>query len=199
MLNTIAKAANFLHISQPSLTATIKKMEADLGYDLFMRTTKDIKITEKGIQFYKYATQLVQEYHSTVEKMYDLNITSEPKIKIGILESTHQWVANVIQLHHKMYTNQKYRIYEIHDRSASIDQLLNFDIHFTLTNEKINHEDIISIPLYEEPYVLLTPKNEFPNHKAIKIENLPLIMPIKNSQMQKHLDDFFNRMNILIL
>lgn len=174
-------------------------MEADLGYDLFMRTTKDIKITEKGIQFYKYATQLVQEYHSTVEKMYDLNITSEPKIKIGILESTHQWVANVIQLHHKMYTNQKYRIYEIHDRSASIDQLLNFDIHFTLTNEKINHEDIISIPLYEEPYVLLTPKNEFPNHKAIKIENLPLIMPIKNSQMQKHLDDFFNRMNILIL
>jgi len=24
-------------------------------------------------------------------------------------------------------------------------------------------------------------------------------MPIKNSQMQKHLDDFFNRMNILIL
>ena len=77
-------------------------MEADLGYDLFMRTTKDIKITEKGIQFYKYATQLVQEYHSTVEKMYDLNITSEPKIKIGILESTHQWVANVIQLHHKL-------------------------------------------------------------------------------------------------
>ena len=60
--NSFTKASNFLHISQPSLTATIKKMEADLGYDLFMRTTKDIKITEKGIQFYKYATQLVQEY-----------------------------------------------------------------------------------------------------------------------------------------
>ncbi|MEJ7495924.1 LysR family transcriptional regulator, partial [Staphylococcus pasteuri] len=62
--NSFTKASNFLHISQPSLTATIKKMEADLGYDLFMRTTKDIKITEKGIQFYKYATQLVQEYRS---------------------------------------------------------------------------------------------------------------------------------------
>lgn len=33
--NSFTKAAQFLHISQPSLTATIKKMEADLGYDLF--------------------------------------------------------------------------------------------------------------------------------------------------------------------
>ena len=78
-------------------------MEADLGYDLFMRTTKDIKITEKGIQFYKYATQLVQEYRSTVEKMYDLNITSEPRIKMGILESTSQWIAKVTQIHHKVF------------------------------------------------------------------------------------------------
>ncbi|BBD89277.1 LysR substrate binding domain protein [Staphylococcus caprae M23864:W1] len=170
-------------------------MEADLGYDLFMRTTKDIKITEKGIQFYKYATQLVQEYRSTVEKMYDLNITSEPRIKMGILESTSQWIAKVTQIHHKSFPDQQYRMYEVHDRSDSIDQLLNFDVHFALTNEKINHEDIASIPLYEEPYVLLTPKNEFPNQKTIKIENLPLIMPNKNSQVRKHLDDYFNRRN----
>ncbi len=38
--NSFTKAAQFLHISQPSLTATIKKMEADLGYDLFTRSTK---------------------------------------------------------------------------------------------------------------------------------------------------------------
>ncbi len=193
--NSFTKASNFLHISQPSLTATIKKMEADLGYDLFMRTTKDIKITEKGIQFYKYATQLVQEYRSTVEKMYDLNITSEPRIKMGILESTSQWIAKVTQIHHKSFPDQQYRMYEVHDRSDSIDQLLNFDVHFALTNKKINHEDIASIPLYEEPYVLLTPKNEFPNQKTIKIENLPLIMPNKNSQVRKHLDNYFNRRN----
>ena len=143
-------------------------MEADLGYDLFMRTTKDIKITEKGIQFYKYATQLVQEYRSTVEKMYDLNITSEPRIKMGILESTSQWIAKVTQIHHKSFPDQQYRMYEVHDRSDSIDQLLNFDVHFALTNEKINHEDIASIPLYEEPYVLLTLKMNFQIKRQLK-------------------------------
>jgi len=193
--NNFTKAANFLHISQPSLTATIKKMEADLGYDLFMRTTKDIKITEKGIQFYKHATHIVQEYRSTVEKMYDLNITSEPRIKMGMLESTSQWMGKVIKQHHNDYPNQQYRMYEVHDRHSSIDKLLNFDVHFALTNEEITHEDIASILLYKEPYVLITPKDEFPNQKTITIEHLPLIMPNKNSQVRDHLDDYFNRMN----
>lgn len=193
--NSFTKASNFLHISQPSLTATIKKLEADLGYDLFTRTTKDIKITEKGIQFYRYATHLVQEYRSTVEKMYDLNITSEPRIKMGILESTSLWMGNVIKKHHNDYPDQKYRMFEVHDRDTSLENLLNFDVHFTLTNEEINHEDIASIPLYKEPYVLITPKGEFPNQKTINIESLPLIMPIKNSQVRIHLDEYFNRMN----
>ena len=194
--NSFTKAANFLHISQPSLTAAIKKMEADLGYDLFMRTTKDIKITEKGIQFYKYAEDLVESYRSTVEKMYDLNVSSEPRIKMGILESTSQWMANVIRAHHKRYPNQQYRIYEVHDQHQSIEQLTNFNVHFALTNEEIRHQDITSIALYKESYILLTPKDAFPKQKTIQLDELPLILPNKNSQVRKHLDDYFNRVGI---
>ena len=51
--NSFTKAAQYLHISQPSLTTAIKKIEDDLGYLLFIRTTKALKITEKGIQFYQ--------------------------------------------------------------------------------------------------------------------------------------------------
>ena len=127
--------------------------------------------------------------------MYDLNITSEPRIKMGMLESTSQWMGKVIKQHHNDYPNQQYRMYEVHDRHSSIDKLLNFDVHFALTNEEITHEDIASIPLYKEPYVLITPKDEFPNQKTITIEHLPLIMPNKNSQVRDHLDDYFNRMN----
>ena len=88
--------------------------------------------------------------------MYDLNITSEPRIKMGILESTSQWIAKVTQIHHKSFPDQQYRMYEVHDRSDSIDQLLNFDVHFALTNEKINHEDIASI-LYMKNHMFYSP------------------------------------------
>lgn len=194
--NSFTKAANFLHISQPSLTATIKKMEADLGYDLFIRTTKEIQITEKGIQFYNYAQSLIHNYHQTLEKMHDLNTSHAPKIKLSILESSNQWISQVIAMHRKNYRDQTYLVSEVHDQSKIIDQLLNFENHIGITNEIINHEAISSIVLYHESYVLITPKNTFPSASAKEIQTLPLILPTKGSQVRKHLDDYFNRMNI---
>ncbi|WP_436938087.1 LysR substrate-binding domain-containing protein [Staphylococcus xylosus] len=194
--NSFTKAANFLHISQPSLTNTIKKMESDLGYDLFTRTTKDIKITEKGIHFYNYALQLIQNYHQTIEKMYDLNMGHVPKIKISILESTNQWISQVLATHKKQNADQTYLISEIHDQTKIIELLINFENHLAFTNEQIIHEDITSIPLYEESYVLITPKNAFPYKRTTSIASLPLILPTKGSQVRKHLDDYFNRMNM---
>lgn len=194
--NSFTKAADFLHISQPSLTNTIKKIEADLGYDLFLRTTKDIKITEKGIHFYNYAVQLVQSYHQTLEKMYDLKMGHAPKIKFSILESSNQWVSQVVAMHQKEYADQTYHASEVHDQSTILERLLNFENHLGLTNEQIVHDDIHSVPLYKESYVLITPKNTFPNSKKVSIKSLPLILPTKGSQVRKHLDDYFNRLNI---
>ncbi|NWK83210.1 LysR family transcriptional regulator [Staphylococcus sp. GSSP0090] len=194
--NSFTKAANFLHISQPSLTTTIKKMEADLGYDLFMRTTKDIKITEKGIHFYNYAQQLIQNYHQTIEKMYDLNMGHAPKIKISILESTNQWISQILSTHAQQFPDQTYLVSEIHDQTKIFELLINFENHVAFTNEQINHDDIESKPLYEESYVLITPKNAFPHSHTTSIASLPLILPTKGSQVRKHLDDYFNRMNL---
>ncbi|MCU5745234.1 LysR family transcriptional regulator [Staphylococcus sp. SQ8-PEA] len=194
--NSFTKAADFLHISQPSLTATIKKMEERLGYDLFYRTTKQIQITEKGIQFYHYAINLVHTYSQTMEKMHDLNLSSTPKIKIAILESTSQWMSQVLSRHSKTHHNQRYMIAERHDMNQVVEDLLNFNYHFAISNEEIKHELISSIPLYRESYVLLTPKDTFNNKQSISIENLPLIVPNKGSQVRKHLEDYCTRIGI---
>lgn len=196
--NSFTRAAQFLHISQPSLTTAIKKMEADLGYPLFIRTTKELKITEKGIQFYKYAQSLVNHYHKTLDRMYDLNISDEPRLKLSILESTSPWVALVIQQHHNAYQKQRYQIIEQHNMESIISSLLNFDVHFALSNEKIDRDTIVSVPLYNEPYVLIAPKDtiESTTQKAADLQHLPLILTNRQYQVRKHLDEYFKQMNI---
>ncbi|WP_251517779.1 MULTISPECIES: LysR family transcriptional regulator [Staphylococcus] len=194
--NSFTKAANYLHISQPSLTTTIKKMEEDLGYDLLIRTTKDIKITEKGIQFYHYAQDLIQHYHQTLEKMHDLNMSHAPKIKLSILESTNQWISQIISNHRRYNQDQTYYVAEVHDQNKILEQLLNFENHIAITNEKIEHENIESIKLYEESYVLLTPENVFNKRETKAVAHYPLIVPMKGSQVRKHIDEYFNRMNV---
>lgn len=194
--NSFTQAAKMIHISQPSLTATIKRMENDLGYELFIRTTKAIKITEKGIQFYHHAVKLVEEYHQTMEKMYDLNVSQSPKIKISILESMSRWVPIVIQKHNQQHPGQHYQILEILDHARIVNSLLNFDIHIGLTNEHVKHEDIDSVALYEEDYVLITPSDDFSDQESISIKDLPLILPNKEYQVRRHLDDYFQLMSV---
>ncbi|QLK86691.1 LysR family transcriptional regulator [Staphylococcus sp. 17KM0847] len=189
--NSFTKAAQALHISQPSLTATIKKMENDLGYALLKRSTKEISITEKGIQFYNHAVTLVQHYHQTLEQMYDLKLSQTPKIKMAIIESTAYWVSTIIKQHNRQYPDQHYQITEILNPEVLAQKLINFDLHIGLSNDEIKHEDVISIPLYEEEYMLLTPKDTFPNASSISIKNLPLILPNKPYQVRKHIDDYF--------
>ncbi|MDP4449206.1 LysR family transcriptional regulator [Staphylococcus hyicus] len=192
--NSFTKAARALHISQPSLTATIKKMEQQLGYALLQRTTKDISITEKGIQFYNHAKQLVHQYHLTLEQMYDLKVSQTPKIKISILESTAHWIATIIKQHQLEHLDQHYQVTEILDLNTLTQHLLDFEIHFGISNDKIKHEAIISIPLYTEDYVVLTPKDAFKGKKSMSIQGLPLIVPIRPYQVRKHIDDYFTHL-----
>ena len=59
--------------------------------------------------------------------MYDLSVTSEPRMKTGTLESTNQWIANLIRKHHSDYPEQQYyRLYEIHDKHQFYREITEF-------------------------------------------------------------------------
>lgn len=58
---TISKAAENLFISQPSLTAAIKELEAEYGITIFTRTNKGVTLTAAGEEFLGYARQVISQ------------------------------------------------------------------------------------------------------------------------------------------
>ena len=60
--NSMNEAAGKLFISQPSLSASIKELENEIGIELFRRTNRGITITPEGKEFVVYAKQTVQQY-----------------------------------------------------------------------------------------------------------------------------------------
>lgn len=55
----ITQAAQILHISQPALSQTIRRLEENLGYELFVRTHKSIHLNVYGRVLYKRALHFV--------------------------------------------------------------------------------------------------------------------------------------------
>lgn len=66
---SFTKAAERLHISQPSLTASIKAMEKELNKTLLIRDTRNIVLTEEGKQVLAFAKETCASYQALLQNL----------------------------------------------------------------------------------------------------------------------------------
>jgi DNA-binding transcriptional LysR family regulator len=62
------KASEKLFISQPSLTSSVHDAEAELGFQVFNRSTRGVTVTERGENFIKDAQDLYSKYEELLKK-----------------------------------------------------------------------------------------------------------------------------------
>jgi DNA-binding transcriptional LysR family regulator len=82
---SVSGAADVMHLSQPAVTAQIKKLEDGLGAPLFLRSVQGMRLTPQGLQLYEYArriAQLLAEAQSAVTE------GNEPAGQLKIAAST---------------------------------------------------------------------------------------------------------------
>lgn len=65
---SINEAAKYLYISQPSLSNSIKELEEELGFPIFIRTNRGVTLSHKGMEFLGYARQVITQADLLEEK-----------------------------------------------------------------------------------------------------------------------------------
>ena len=68
---SLNKAAEKLYMTQPSLTSSLRDVEAELGVTIFRRTGRGVTVTNDGAEFLQYARQLYGQYESLMGKYSD--------------------------------------------------------------------------------------------------------------------------------
>ena len=58
---SISAAADLLYVSQPTMSASMKDLEARVGRSLLVRSARGITLTSDGIEFLGYARQVVEQ------------------------------------------------------------------------------------------------------------------------------------------
>lgn len=69
--NSMNKAAQALFISQPSLSASIRDLENEIGITIYKRTNRGITITPEGDEFLGYARQVAEQYELINQRYVD--------------------------------------------------------------------------------------------------------------------------------
>lgn len=81
------KGAAALGMSQPSLSAIMSGLEADLGLPLFDRTTRSVELTAAGAQLVPRAAQIISDLDCALDLMRTTTKLAHGRIKIAALPS----------------------------------------------------------------------------------------------------------------
>ena len=83
-LKNITRAAQRLRVSQPNITVAIKKLEAELGVQLFDRSQKQLTLTPEGKVFLKRIELALRNIDDAILEVNDYKQLQKGTIKIGI-------------------------------------------------------------------------------------------------------------------
>lgn len=77
------KTARVLYMSQPTITFQIKSLEEAVGVKLFLRDRQQVRLTEGGVAFRKYAQSIMDTVHSAHECLYNLHTSMRLRVSCG--------------------------------------------------------------------------------------------------------------------
>ena len=86
-LGNFTRAAERLHLSQPSMSLHIRQLEQDLGVRLFDRSTRSVALTRAGDDFLPTAERLLDDVQSAVASVAELAARRRGRVAVAVLPS----------------------------------------------------------------------------------------------------------------
>lgn len=178
---SISGAAEFLHLSQPTLSRQLKDMEDELGKQLFIRGNRRITLTEEGMLLRKRAEEIVDLVHKTEEdiKFSDEMISGSVYIGAGETDAV-RLIAKAAQKLQKEYPLIRYHIFsgDAPDVAERLSKgLLDFGILFDpIDLSKFEH---MKMPMKDTWGVLMRKDSPLAEKESITPQDLwdkPLIV-----------------------
>ena len=170
---SFSKAAKNLFISQPSLSATIKRIEQKIGYPIFDRSTKPLNVTECGEHYIRAVKQIMG-----IEKDFENYINDHGNLQSGrlTLGGTNLFSSLIlpplISRFGQMYPNIKVELIE-ESTGKLTEHLQNGTLDFVLDNAHLDPA-VFERAVYLKEHLLLAVPKRFSINAELKEYQLSL-------------------------
>ena len=179
---SITKAAEYLHISQPTLSKQMMDLEESLGKQLLIRGRKKVTLTEEGTYLRSRAQEIISLMDKTESAFRENEQSITGDVYIGCGE--HRSTFSIMQLIRTI--QEEYPDIQFHFFSSNADAITErldkglLDMGFLLEPEISPRYDYQKLPLRETWGILMRKDSPLAVKKEISfsdLTDLPLIMP----------------------
>ena len=185
-------AAKHLYITQSTLSQQIKQLEFELGFELFLRNSRHISLTEAGEEFLPFARKTIQDAEDGVQRLYDLQNVKAGKLRVGVTYSLSTVLTEGVLEFMKVYPEIKLEVcYKTVNelfvllRENKLDFILSYKPLF-------DAPDVDSMPLFENALaVVVSKEHPLASRKSMglrEIADLQLVLPSHDLQARMMLE-----------
>jgi LysR family transcriptional regulator, hydrogen peroxide-inducible genes activator len=161
------RAAERCHVSQPTLSIAVKKLEEELDVVLFERGKQGVMVTPLGQRIVTMASQVLEQA-AGIKDVADADKDQlRGPIALGTLATVGPYLLpQFIPLLQEMAPQLSLYVEEATQAALAL-KLRNGDLDAILVTAPFNEPDVVAQPLFDEPFVVLLPAQHRLATKAV--------------------------------
>ncbi len=202
---SFSKAANALHLTQPTLSRQLKELEEELGKQLFIRSSKKLSLTDDGMILRKRAEEIIELVRKTESEINNNDEQLSGDIYIGAGET------DAVRILAKCFKTMISEHPDLHlhiESGDGIDVLYKLDkglvdLALILGSIDTSKYDYIDLPVYDTWGVLMRKDSALAAKEYITVDDLadePLIISrqaLHKKEINKWFDNRTDNLNII--
>lgn len=153
------RAAELCHVSQPTLSIAVKKLEEELGVALFERTRARVLPTPLGERILDQARRVLEQ----VSGIHDVAAAGRDQLSgplaVGAIFTAGPYLLPQFIPHLQKLTQRMPLYLEEGHTAALARKLRNGELDVIIVALPFTEPDVVAQPLFEEPFVVLVPRD----------------------------------------
>lgn len=176
----MSRAAERLHISQPTMSKQIKELETELGAKLFIRSNFSVRLTDAGMLLRKRAEDILDLVDKTTAEFHALDDVGSGEIFVGAAESESvKYFARAVKTIQEQYPGVRCNIFSgnMEDVTERLDKgLLDFAIIMSYVD--LSKYNYLAVPASDTWGVIMRKDSPLAKKETVTLDDLyglPLI------------------------
>ena len=162
---SLTAAAEALHLTQPALSHTIKKIEQQLGTEIWVREGRSLRPTQAGVYLLSLANRVLPQLEHAERLMRQIAAGQRGSLRIGMeCHPCYQWLLKVVSPYLALWPDvdvdvkQKFQF-------GGIGALLGYEIDLLVTPDPLYKPGLAFLPVFDYEQVLVVADS---HHLAVK-------------------------------
>lgn len=191
---SFTKAAEELHLTQPTVSMQVKKLVDTLEAPLFEQIGRKVYLTETGKVIHEATEAILNSLSRAEQRINHLKGFSGGTVKMSVITTAQYFIPKVIKKFSELYPDVTI-VMRVSNKENLLERILTNKDDFYLLGQPPEDLNVVATPLAANPLAFVANANHPLVGKRLHVNDLqdePFLMREQGSGIRAHVDKIFD-------